>query len=109
MACEALVVIVDLEKHLVAVGIEGTKVVLLVWIVGVMEIVKNSDGLDDPSYRLASESGDSRGHHRNALGKILAQRVVQCANAHSFGIHDSAPDFRSGKLQTERGRPDQAT
>src|SRR5436190_22065351 len=94
MMAEALVEVVDLEKDLMAVGVERAKVVLLVRIVGVTKVVKDGDGLDDSGDGLIAKGGDTRSHDRESLGKILAQRVVQCANAHSLGIHDSAPDFR---------------
>jgi len=48
VVAEALIVVVDLEEHLVAVGIERAKVVLFVRVVGVTKVVKHRDGLDDP-------------------------------------------------------------
>ena len=74
---EAFVEVVDLEEHPLAVGIERAKVVLFVRVVGVTEIVKDADGLDDPGNRFGAKSRNARGHHRGPSGKILTQFIVQ--------------------------------
>ena len=43
MVAEALVEVVDLEEHPVAVGVERAKVVLFVRVVGVTKVVKDRD------------------------------------------------------------------
>jgi hypothetical protein len=88
-----VVEVVDLEEHPVAVGIERAKVVLLVRVVGVTEIVKDRDCLDDPGYGFGAKSRNARGHHRGPSGEILAQFIVQRANARSLAVHDGPPDF----------------
>ena len=51
------------------------------------EIVKDRHCLDDPGDGFGAERGDAGGHHRNPVGKILTQFVVQRADARSLGIH----------------------
>jgi hypothetical protein len=46
MKVEGFIVIVDFEEYLDVVESEAASVVLLVWIIGVTEVVKHSDGLD---------------------------------------------------------------
>src|SRR6202048_4807297 len=54
---EALVVVVDLEEHRMAIRIEAAKVVLFVGIVGVTKVVEHRDGLDDPGDGFGAEGG----------------------------------------------------
>jgi len=99
MTDTALIVVVDLEEHLVAVGIERAKVVLFVRVVGVTKVVKHRDGLDDPGDGFGPKSGNARRHHGGPSGKILTQFIVQRADARSLAVHDGPPDF----LVEERG------
>jgi hypothetical protein len=54
-----------------AVGLEATKVVLLVRVVGMTEIVEHRDCLDDARDGLWAESGYAGSHHSDAVGKVL--------------------------------------
>src|SRR6202048_770321 len=90
---EALVEVVDLEQDRMAIGIKAAKVVLLVGIVGVAKVVKHRDGLNDPSDGFGAESGNAGRHHCKAFGKILAQFLVQRADARTLAVHDGPPDF----------------
>src|SRR6202047_1522916 len=91
---EALVEVVDLVQDRMAIAIKAAKVVLLVGIVGVAKVVKHGDGLDDPGDGFGAEGGDAGGHHRDPLGKILTQFIVQRGDARSLAVHDGPPDFR---------------
>ena len=46
-----------------------SQVVLLMGIVGMAEIVKHRDGLDDAFDGLAAERGDARRHDRHSAGE----------------------------------------
>ena len=59
MVAEALVEVVDLEEHPLAVGVERAKVVLFVRVVGVTKVVKDRDGLDDPGDGFGTEGGNA--------------------------------------------------
>src|ERR1700730_12760188 len=90
-AGEALVEVVNLEEHPAAVGVERAKVVLFVRVVGVTKVIEHRDGLDDPGNGFDAEGGDAGGHHRGLSSKILAQFIVQRADARSHGVHDGPP------------------
>jgi hypothetical protein len=57
------------------------------------KVVEHGDGLDDASDGFGAERGDAGGHHRDPLGKILTQSIVQRADARSLAVHDGPPDF----------------
>jgi hypothetical protein len=82
---QSLVVIIDLEKDPMTVCLERAEVMLLMRVVGVTEIVVDFDGLDDPRHGFLTKGGDARRHHGNTLGQILAQVVIQVANAVGIG------------------------
>jgi hypothetical protein len=44
---QVLVVIIDLEKDRLSVGLERPKIMLFVWVIGVTKIVIHRDGFDD--------------------------------------------------------------
>jgi hypothetical protein len=54
---EALVEVVNLEEHPMAIGVERAKVVLFVRVVGVTKVIEHGDGLDDPGDRFGAKSG----------------------------------------------------
>ena len=59
MIHERLVVIVDLEKYPVTVSIECAEVMFFMWVVGVAEIVENSDRLHDALDGFLAERSDA--------------------------------------------------
>src|ERR1700730_8983336 len=83
-----LVVIIDLEKDPVSVRIERAKVVLFVRVVGVTKVVEHCDGLDDPFDGLGAERRHTWCDDRHSAGEMLAQLVVQRADARSLRVHD---------------------
>ena len=52
----------------------------LVRIVGVTEVVKDRDGLDDPVHCLRSKGGHTGRDDGNASGKVLPQLIIEGAN-----------------------------
>jgi hypothetical protein len=58
----------------------------------VTKVVKDPDGPHDPGDGFGAKSGNARGHHRGPSGKILAQFIVQRADARSLAVHDGPPD-----------------
>ena len=76
MTGEGFVVIVDLEKDGVTIGFERAKVVLLMWIVGVAEIVKYGDRFDDARDHFAAEGGDTTSYHCCTFTEVLPQLIV---------------------------------
>ena len=47
MGRQVLVVIIDLEKDRLSVGLERPKIMFFVWVIGVTKIVIHRDGFDD--------------------------------------------------------------
>jgi len=64
--------IIDLEKDRAAIGLERTKVVFFVWIVGVAKVVIDLDGLHDARDSFGAERSDAYRHDRMALAEILS-------------------------------------
>jgi len=76
MTGEGFAVIVDLEKDDVAVGFKRAKVVLLMRIVGVAEVVKYGNRLEDARDCFGAESCDAASQHCSAFTEVLAQLVI---------------------------------
>jgi hypothetical protein len=85
---EHLVVVVDLEKYPVTVGVECTEVMFFVWVVGVAEIVVHSDGPDDPFDGFLAERRNTRCDDCDAAKQMLAELVVERTNLISLSGHD---------------------
>jgi hypothetical protein len=51
------------------------------------KVVKHRDGLYDPLDGLRAESGNAGSHHSDAVGKVLAQLIVELPNSVGLGIH----------------------
>src|SRR5260370_38345962 len=107
-----LLIQIDFERAPMAVRIERAKVVFFVRVVGVAKVVEHCDGLDDAGDGFGAKSGDAGGHHRNPLGKILTQFIVQRADARSLAVHDGPPVFErkksSGRCKAEAVKPAEA-
>jgi hypothetical protein len=56
---ESLVEIINLEKYRLAIGLERPEVVLLIWVVGVAEIVIDGGGFDDASNGFSAKGRDT--------------------------------------------------
>ena len=78
--------IVDFEKDPLTVGLERSKVVLFVGVVGMTEVVEHRDGLDDAVDGDLAERRNARRHDGNAAGKALTQFVIEGANARRLDI-----------------------
>jgi hypothetical protein len=81
MRRQVLVVVVDLEKDPVAVGVERAEVMFFVRIIGVAKVVIDRDSLDNSVHGFCTKGGDARRHDGNAGGQVSAQLVIQVANA----------------------------
>src|SRR5262249_40620758 len=78
---QCFVVVVDLEKDRLAVGVERAEVVFLIRVVGVMKVVKHLYGLDESFDGLLAQRGDARRDHGVAGAQVLSQFVIELANA----------------------------
>src|SRR6266550_2480969 len=72
-----LLIQVDLEKYLVTIGIERAEVMFFMRVVGVAEIVIDSDGLDDAFDGFLPERSDARCDDCDASKEMLAKLVVE--------------------------------
>jgi hypothetical protein len=70
----------------VPIGLERPKVVLFVRVVGVAKVVEYRDGFDDPLDRLGAEGRNPGRHDCDAGREVLAQFIVQRANARTRRI-----------------------
>ena len=66
MSREAVVVVIDFKEDRFTLGLEVTKVMFFMRVVGVTKVVVDRDGLDDSCNGLRSESGDTRRHDGDA-------------------------------------------
>ena len=79
MSSESLVKIIDLEKDRLAIDLKRPKVVLLIWVIGVTEIVVDSDRLNDATDGFGAEGRDTGGDEGRTDSEVLAQSVVERA------------------------------
>ena len=82
-----LIVVVDLEKDRVAVGVEHTEIMLFVRIVRLAEVVIDGDGLDNSCHGFRSECRDARRYDSVASAEVFPQTVIKSAN--SIGVLSS--------------------
>src|SRR5437762_493711 len=69
---EFFVIIIDHEKDRLAIDLERSEVMFLVGVIGVAEIVIDSDGLDDTGHGFGAESGDTGSQESIAGFKVVA-------------------------------------
>ena len=74
---QSLVEIIDLEKYLFTLGVEGAEIVLVPWVIIVTKVVKNLNCLDNALHRRRSERSDTRCHHRDAAGQTLTEFIIK--------------------------------
>ena len=79
VSSESLVKIIDLEKDRLAIDLKRPKVVLLIWVIGVTEIVVDSDRLNDATDGFGAEGRDTGGDEGRTDSEVLAQSVVERA------------------------------
>src|ERR1035437_7067004 len=96
MVRQGRIEIIDLEKDRLAVGLERPKIMFFVWIIGVAKIVIHRDGFDDAVDSLLAKRSDAGRDDGEAAEQVLAQVIVERANAFGSNVHGEAPEGRGG-------------
>ena len=63
---QVLVEIIDLEKDRLTVDLERARIMLFVWVIGMVKVVKGRDGLEDAFDSLLAQGSDARRHDGKA-------------------------------------------
>jgi hypothetical protein len=87
MVGQGLVEIIDLEKDRLSVGFERPKIMFFVWVIGVAKIAIHRDGFDDAVDSLLAKRSDAGRDDGEAAEQVLAQLIVERANAVGPGVH----------------------
>ena len=68
-------------------GLECPKIMFFVWVVGVAKIIIHRDGLDDALNGFLAKGSNAGRNHSKAAGQMVAQLIIERANAFGLGIH----------------------
>ena len=87
MISVASVVIIDLEEDRFPFGFERSEVMFFMRIICVAEIVVHSDRLHNALDSLLAQYRNARRHYGQTTNQMLAQFIIERANAFGPGIH----------------------
>ena len=87
MVRQGRIEIIDLEKDRLSVGFERPKIMFFVWVIGVAKIVIHRDGFDDALDSLLAKRSDAGRDDGAAAEQVLAQVIVERANAFGSNVH----------------------
>src|ERR1019366_3609165 len=87
-----------------SVGFERPEIMLFVWVVGVAKIVIHRDGIDDALDSLLTKRSDAWRDDGHTADQVLAQVIVERANAFGPGIHGCSPEVMVGGGTRAAGR-----
>jgi hypothetical protein len=78
---KALVVVINFEKYLDTIKFKCSKIMLTMRIISSAKIVEGCDSLDQTLDGLLAQGGDTTRHNRTTTQEVLAELVIEHANA----------------------------